>query len=137
MRITHFNGRNPTRGTGFLSDGYLFLTAAHCVRDSKHNNCKANLVYLYFGLDQDDHSNSPQVRRLSLEGKDFTVPDAYKKHMDPFDIAWINLKEYFDKKSTNSIPLNWTLDDLPSSSFIKCKTPVSMIPGGFSLSGNL
>ena len=137
MRMTHFNRLNPSRGTGFLTDGYLLITAAHCVRDYRNNNCIANQVDLYFGLDQDD--NASQVKRFRLEGRDFTVPNLYRKPMDPFDIAWIDMKKYFDEKLANGLPLNWCLNDLPSPSLIKAKVPDSDpgVPGTFSLSGNL
>ena len=137
MRMTHFNRPNPSRGTGFLTDGYLLITAAHCVRDYRNNNCNANKVDLYFGLDQDD--NASQVKRFQLEGRDFTVPNLYRKPMDPFDIAWIDMKMYFDGKSANGLPIDWCLNDLPSPGLIKAKVPDSDtgILGPFSLSGNL
>ena len=113
------------------------ITAAHCVRDWKYNNCKANKVDLYFGLDQDD--NASQVKRFRLEGRDFTVPNLYRKPMDPFDIAWIDMKMYFDGKSANGLPIDWCLNDLPSPGLIKAKVPDSDtgIHGTFSISGNL
>ena len=123
-------------GTGFLTDGYIFITAAHNIRDD--NNKNARSLEIRFGLNGD--SNWSKEKVFKLEGKDFNIPQSYKKMngIHPCDIAWINMKQYFDQKTAQGSELGWSISDLPEKTFTKYKTPVShgVIEGNFSLCGN-
>ena len=127
---------NPSRysGTGFLADQHIFITCAHNVRDDK--NDPARSIHIRFGVDGD--TDQAEIKTLKVDGKDFTVPENYKKDMDPSDIAWIDLKLYHKTKLDQDIAMNWKLSDLPSLSFMTRKIPEThgVIKGNFSICGN-
>ena len=76
---------------------------------------------------------------MSLEGSTFTVPKEHKKSSDEFDIAWIQLQEYHDRKTEEGLQLNWSLDELPKDTFHTCDIPEQhgALDGFFYICGNM
>ena len=136
--IVRFHGQvDEYGGTGFLTDDYIFVTAAHNLRVGDSDGIKdAEEIAIYFGLDADD--NRDKVKPIQLHGRDFTVPEFYLKPTDYCDIAWIDLKQYAAHKLAEKLKLNWSIDDLPTTFFYKCKIPqkYGAINGDFSICGN-
>ena len=129
---------NPSRysGTGFLADQHIFITCAHNVMDDMKSPNPARSVHIRFGVDGD--RDQPDIKTLKLEGKDFNVPEMYRKGMDPSDIAWIDLKLYHKKKLDQDIALDWAMTDLPQTSFFTRKITEAhgIIKGNFLICGN-
>ena len=141
MIIRFFSKDELYGATGFLTDDNVFITAAHNVRDPHYFNKAAEEVKIFFGLDGD--ANMAKVKPIQLTGKDFIVPESYlaynvPKPTDFCDIAWIDLKQHVIDKSAQNIKLSWTIGDLPSSCFYKCKIPDAhgSISGDFNICGN-
>lgn len=134
MSMWYLGNSNRYSGTGFLADKHIFITCAHNVRDDQ--NGPARSVHIRFGVDGD--TNQAEIKTIKVEGKDFTVPENYKRGMDPSDIAWIDLKLYHGTKLDQDIAMDWLLSDLPSSSFLTRKIPEAhgVIKGNFSICGN-
>ena len=130
------NGRQKYYiGTGFVTDGGIFITAAHCVRDEANGCRPAEEVTLFFGLDGD--ANHGATEPIVLTGNDFTVGTGFRRGTDWCDIAWINLRQYVNGKATQGIVFSWSLDELLKGVFYKCKIPDTSgeIPGAFNISG--
>ena len=123
-------------GTGFVTDGGIFITAAHCVRDEGNGCQPAEEVTLFFGLD--GATNQGAIEPIVLTGNDFTVGTGFKRGTDSSDIAWIDLTQYVNRKATQGIVFKWSLDELLKRVFYKCKIPDTSveIPGAFNISGN-
>ena len=68
-------------------------------------------------------ADSGKKKKFSFTGQDFTVPDNYKKGTDENDIAWLDLREYHEEKTKNGITLNWSLSELPSTTFRTSRIP--------------
>ena len=135
MIVRFFSQADKYGGTGFLTDDYVFVTAAHNVRDSDGVK-KAEEIAIYFGLDGD--VNQDEVKPIQLHGRDFTVPEFYLKATDYCDIAWIDLRKYIAQKSAKKVRLDWNISDLPKTFFYKCKIPqeYGAINGDFRLCGS-
>ena len=78
---------------------------------------------------------------FSFEGSDFVVPYAYKKgrdERDNNDVAWMDIKDYYDRKVSQGEELNWKLIDLPKQYFETCSISRKdgKLPGTFHLCGN-
>ena len=133
MIMKFFSKPDLFAGTGFLTDDYIFITAAHNVREDRLKNVAE--ITIYFGLDGD--TNWDNVKPIRLHGKDFTVPDSYWKPTDFCDIAWIDLRKYAATKSAENITLKWSINDLPTAFFHKCKIPDEhgVIKGNFNICG--
>ena len=79
MIVRFYSQADKYGGTGFLTDDYVFVTAAHNVRDSDGIK-KAEEIAIYFGLDGD--VNQHEVKPIQLHGRDFSVPQSYSKPTD-------------------------------------------------------
>ena len=150
MDIEFLNDLKPYMGTGFLADKFMFITCAHNVMKAEKSKKKrvepgalstkktpAGRIEITFGLNgQTELENS---KTLSLFGSDFTVPEEYSRETDEFDIAWINLKQYYEKETESGVPLDWTLDDLPTQYFRTCSVPVKhgLLSDSFIISGKI
>ena len=134
MIMKMFSKPDLYAGTGFLTDDYIFITAAHNVREDREKSVAE--IKIYFALDGD--TNWAKGKPIELHGRDFTVPEAYLKSTDFCDIAWIDLKKYIADKTAKKAKLSWSLSDLPKSFFYKCKIPdeYGVIKGDFSICGN-
>jgi V8-like Glu-specific endopeptidase len=123
-------------GTGFLCKNKVFVTAAHnIVKMSRATKTFAEGVRLQFGVNGPEDVNSTNV--LLLEGSDFSFPKGHKKGSDEYDIAWIDLQQYYDRKTDAGMALDWTLDQLPKQHFHTCSLPEQhgLLPGYFHICG--
>ena len=105
-------------GTGFLCKGNVFYTAAHNII---HRKSRAKDVSISFGLNGE--TNFKETKIISLEGSAFTIPDEYEVPMDQYDIAWVNLQDYYDNNKNERNKLSWCMDDLPKQFFYTCDIP--------------
>jgi hypothetical protein len=80
-------------GTGFLSSGFRFITAAHNIRDLRTGLGWADKVQLYFGLNTRSSLKSEEC--IELKGRHFTIHPNHKKATDEFDFAWCNLGDHW------------------------------------------
>ena len=112
---------NEYAGTGFLCENNVFLTCAHNVRYGKKGRKAAEKVCLNFGQNGEADNNEDQ--KIPLKGSDFTVPDSYKMEVDDWDIAWIDLNQYYEQKVKEGCSLKWNLTDLPKECFYTCAIP--------------
>ena len=135
MIMTFFSNASRYGGTGFLTEDYIFITAAHNVRDSNNGNHFANRITLWFGLDGD--MNRGATKAIELNGQDFTVPSSYQEATDWCDVAWVDLKKYVADKLVQNKALSWGVDDLPTDFFHKCKIPDQhgALNGNFTICG--
>lgn len=133
MDMEFLNDLTSYMGTGFLADQYIFITAAHNVYKKKK---PARSVEVTFGLngqeDMDKH------KTFSFTGRDFSIPTNYKQETDEYDIAWINLKDYYEKERSNGNDLDWSLKDLPYQYFRTCNVPIKhgVLSESFTICGN-
>ena len=81
---------------------------------------------------------SSSMKCVSLDAAAFTVPKEHTKESDEFDIAWIELPEYFQRKREEGVQLGWSLDDLPKQTFYTCAIPEKhgALDGFFQICGN-
>ena len=112
LEMEFFSDSRKYSGSAFLADSNILVTVAHNVRDE--NNCPARSINVLFGLNGIDAID--RHKNIKLKGRDFRVPDLYKKPMDDNDIAWVNLKDLYN----GSKYLNWSLNDLPRDSLLGC-----------------
>ena len=134
--------RNPYAATGFLTDNFLFLTAAHNVFDRNNENEPALKVCISFG--KNGPSEDSKLVTIEVRGQDFMYPfdedgePKYKHAMDEHDIAWINLAEYHRNQIQENVIMNWGLEDLPKKVFKICAVPESdgKLPGEYHICGN-
>ena len=147
IEIEYLNDLTPYMGTGFLADQFIFITSAHNVmkagkpkKKNKKSGTKstktlAERIEIVFGLN--GFTELEASKKIVVHGSDFNVPDGYNREVDEFDIAWINLKEYFEKETAKGVPLDWTLRDLPSQSFQTCSVPVKhgLLSDSFTICG--
>ena len=135
MIMSYYSDPDEYGGTGFLTDDFIFVTAAHNVRDPNNANMVAAKVTLRFGLDGD--ANHTAVKAIQLKGEDFTVPSSYRRPTDWCDVAWLDMKKYVDDQLAQGVALNWGISDLPTRCFYKCTIPDEHgAIGEFSLCGN-
>ena len=129
IEIKYFSDDRGYCGTGFLCENYLFITCAHNVRDNSLQPAKE--VTITFGVNgEKDYSKKTKI---ILEGCDFMVPEKYNSKVDYCDIAWVNLKKYYQQNNT----IQWDLADLPNMYFRTCSIPdeEGMLDVALSLSG--
>jgi len=111
-------------GTGFMADGQTYITAAHNVLKIENDNrIWATTVDIRFGLNGPEDFLLNSIKCVSLEGNKFTVPQEHMEPGDEFDIAWIQLSKYHDRKMQEGAQLGWSLDDLPKETFYTCSIP--------------
>ena len=129
----YYSSADEFAATGFLCDDFIFMTAAHNVRNGDGEAAKA--VKITFGLNGE--KDYPSKKQIILDGSEFTVPKNYKKKTDHCDIAWINLQNYYDKKVGKGDFPSWNLSDLPESHFYTCSIPEEdgKLKKNFRLSG--
>ena len=125
-------------GTGFLCDGFTFVTAGHNiikVNDDK-SRVPATTVTLMFGLD--GAQDFVQKKSFALKGSDFTVPKEHRKASDQYDIAVVNLQDFYHRKQSEGITLDWSLSDLPKETFYSYAIPEhhGALDGKYSICGN-
>ena len=132
ISIKYFQDNKTYCGTAFLADDNILITAAHNVR--KPARGPARTVHLRFGVDYPKRRN---IKTIKLRGRDFTVPKKYSKPTDQYDIAMLNMEQYLEKKTSAGISLDWSLSDLPSSTFRTCDIPGTsgIIPGDYLICG--
>ena len=130
LEMGFFSDHKTYSGSAFLADSNILVTVAHNVRDK--NKSPARYVNVTFGLNGLDIAH--KKKKIRLRGSDFRVPDSYQTAMDANDIAWVNLKELYNKTKT----LEWSLKDLPQDSFSTCSIPEShgSLDEHFTICGN-
>ena len=82
-------------GTGFLTSGFRFVTAAHNILDLHEGAGWADKVKLYFGFNETANLQSKTC--IELNGNDFTIPPNHRKATDEYDFAWCDLKAHWNK----------------------------------------
>ena len=123
-------------GTGFMCENLIFLTAAHnVVKMSRVNKNFAKAISLQFAVNGPEDVNL--TSKIKLEGSDFSIPKDHKKGADHCDVAWIDLRKYYDGKMNEGVDLEWSLQDLPSKCFITCNIPKEpgLLKGEFHICG--
>ncbi len=123
-------------GTGFMCENLVFLTAAHnVVQMSRANKNFARAVSLQFAVNGPEDVNL--TTKIKLEGDAFSIPKEHKKAADHCDVAWIDLRKYYDRKMGEGVDLDWSIADLPTKHFHTCDIPKEpgLLKGNFHICG--
>ena len=123
-------------GTGFLCKNHIFITCAHnVVKMGRVTKNFATTVSLTFGANGEEDIMT--TSGIELEGNAFSIPKGHRKGSDQYDIAWVDLRKYYNKKREEGVDMDWSLEDLPKKYFHICGVPETpgLLKGDFHICG--